>query len=113
VPWDERVQPVDFYAGGLEHVQRHHLYARFVTMALHDMGRVPFDEPFTTVRLGGLLNLAGGKMSKSRGNVVSPDDYADLAPDVLRLALLFTTTASTGPSRPYRRLNGSRGPWRT
>ena len=90
VPWDDRVQPVDFYAGGQEHVQRHHLYARFVTMALHDMGLVPFAEPFTRVRLGGLLHLAGARMSKSRGNVVSPDEYAHLAPDVLRLALLFT-----------------------
>lgn len=90
VPWDERVKPVDFYAGGYEHVQRHHLYARFVTMAMHDLGLVPFDEPFPRIRLGGLLNLAGGKMSKSKGNIVSPDDYSDLAPDVLRVALLFT-----------------------
>ena len=49
-PWDAertaRVLPVDFYAGGAEHVQRHHLYARFVTMALHDLGLVPFEEPF-------------------------------------------------------------------
>ena len=90
VAWDERVRPVDFYAGGQEHVQRHHLYARFVTMALHDIGLVPFAEPFTKVRLGGLVHLAGARMSKSRGNVVSPDNYADLGPDVLRVALLFT-----------------------
>jgi leucyl-tRNA synthetase len=100
VPWDERVQPVDFYAGGYEHVQRHHLYARFVTMAMHDVGLVPFAEPFTKIRLGGLLNLKGARMSKSRGNVVSPDDYADLSPDVLRVALLFTMPwANTGVFR--------------
>ncbi len=90
VPWDDRVRPVDFYAGGQEHVQRHHLYARFVTMALHDLGLVPFAEPFPKIRLGGLLTHSGAKMSKSKGNVIGPDDYADLGPDVLRLALLFT-----------------------
>jgi leucyl-tRNA synthetase len=90
VAWDDRVWPVDFYAGGQEHVQRHHLYARFVTMAMHDLGLVPFEEPFSRIRLGGLLTHNGAKMSKSRGNVVGPDDYADLAPDVLRVALLFT-----------------------
>ena len=90
VAWDERVTPVDFYAGGQEHIARHHLYARFVTMALHDLGLVPFAEPFPRVRLGGMLTHNGAKMSTSRGNVVGPDDYADLAPDVLRVALLFT-----------------------
>ena len=90
VAWDERVAPVDFYAGGPEHVQRHHLYARFVTMALYDLGLVPFEEPFGRVRLGGFLNSNGAKMSKSKGNVIGPDDYAHLGPDVLRLALLFT-----------------------
>ena len=93
-PWDgertARVLPVDFYAGGAEHVQRHHLYARFVTMALHDLGLVPFDEPFPRVRLGGLIAKDGVKMSKSRGNVVTPDDYIDRhGADVLRCALLF------------------------
>jgi leucyl-tRNA synthetase len=90
VAWDDRAGPVDFYAGGQEHIARHHLYARFVTMALHDMGLVPFAEPFARVRLGGMLTHSGAKMSKSRGNVVGPDDYADAGLDVLRLALLFT-----------------------
>ena len=91
-PWDaERVKPVDFYAGGPEHVQRHHLYARFVTMALHDLGLVPFEEPFPRIRLGGVIVLDGAKMSKSRGNVVSPDDLlAAYGADVTRLHLLFS-----------------------
>jgi leucyl-tRNA synthetase len=91
-PWDPtRVRPADFLAGGPEHVTRHHLYARFVTMAMHDEGLVPFEEPFPYMRLGGLLNHDGMKMSKSRGNVVSPDDYvAAHGADVLRMALLFS-----------------------
>jgi leucyl-tRNA synthetase len=100
-PWDPdrtaRVLPVDFYAGGPEHVQRHHLYARFMTMALHDLGLVPFEEPFPRIRLGGLILKAGAKMSKSRGNVVGPDDYvAAHGSDVLRCALLFTCPWETG-----------------
>jgi leucyl-tRNA synthetase len=100
-PWDiERTRrwlPVDFYAGGHEHVQRHHLYARFVTMALHDLGLVPFEEPFPCIRLGGLIVKDGAKMSKSRGNVVAPDDYIDRhGSDVLRCALLFMTPWEQG-----------------
>jgi leucyl-tRNA synthetase len=100
-PWDpERtahVLPVDFYAGGPEHVQRHHLYARFVTMALHDLGHVPFEEPFPRIRLGGVIVRDGAKMSKSRGNVVTPDDYiATYGADVLRCALLFAAPWDQG-----------------
>jgi leucyl-tRNA synthetase len=93
--WDDertrRALPVDHYAGGPEHVQRHHLYARFVTMALHDLGLVPFEEPFPRVRLGGFIVHDGTKMSKSLGNVVTPDAYIDAhGSDVLRCALLFS-----------------------
>ena len=100
-PWDaertRRVLPVDFYAGGTEHVQRHHLYARFITMALHDLGLVPFEEPFPVIRLGGLIILAGAKMSKSRGNVISPDSYLDdYGSDVLRCALMFSAPWDRG-----------------
>ncbi|MCP3998573.1 MAG: class I tRNA ligase family protein [bacterium] len=100
-PWDadrtRRVLPVDFYAGGTEHVQRHHLYARFATMALHDLGLVPFEEPFPVIRLGGLISLAGAKMSKSRGNVISPDSYIDeYGSDVLRCALMFSAPWDRG-----------------
>lgn len=98
VPWDvARARRPDFYAGGPEHVQRHHLYARFFSMALYDLGLVPFEEPFPRIRLGGLLVKEGAKMSKSRGNVVSPDDYvARHGSDVLRCALLFTCPWESG-----------------
>jgi leucyl-tRNA synthetase len=94
-PWDPGRTatwlPVDQCAGGPEHVTRHHLYARFVTMALHDQGLVPFAEPFPSLRLHGVLTMAGAKMSKSKGNVVNPDEMvAAHGADVTRLALLFT-----------------------
>jgi leucyl-tRNA synthetase len=100
-PWDDertrRVLPVDFYAGGPEHVQRHHLYARFVTMALHDLGLVPFEEPFPRIRLGGLIVLDGARMSKSRGNVITPDEFVDAhGSDALRCALLFSAPWKRG-----------------
>ncbi|MDJ0962222.1 MAG: leucine--tRNA ligase [Acidimicrobiia bacterium] len=100
-PWDTdrtaRVLPVDFYAGGQEHVQRHHLYARFTTMALHDLGLVPFAEPFPQIRLGGMIVREGAKMSKSRGNVVTPDDYIDtVGADALRCGLLFSAPWDQG-----------------
>ena len=88
--WDpERTVPVDLYAGGPEHVARHHLYARFVTMALHDLGLVGFEEPFPRLRLHGTITKDGAKMSKNRGNVVNPDDYVDRhGGDVLRVHVL-------------------------
>jgi leucyl-tRNA synthetase len=93
-PWDpqrtERMLPVDSYAGGPEHVTRHHLYARFLTRALQDLDLVPFAEPFPRLRLHGMLTKDGAKMSKSRGNVVTPDRYiADHGADVTRMYLLF------------------------
>jgi leucyl-tRNA synthetase len=94
VAWDPeltaRLLPVDMYAGGPEHVARHHLYARFVTRALHDLGLVPFAEPFPRIRLHGFLLKDGAKMSKSRGNVVVPDQYVGrVGADNLRMYLLF------------------------
>jgi leucyl-tRNA synthetase len=92
-PWDPdrtaRLLPVDLYAGGPEHVVRHHLYARFVTRALRDLGLLPFAEPFPRVRLHGFITADGAKMSKTRGNVVVPDDYIRrIGADNLRLYLL-------------------------
>jgi leucyl-tRNA synthetase len=94
VPWSPertaRMLPVDLYLGGPEHVNRHHLYARFVTMALHEAGLLPFAEPFPRLRLHGLLLKDGRKISKSRGNVIDPDAYvARVGADTLRMYLLF------------------------
>ncbi len=93
-PWGpertKRMLPVDSYAGGPEHVTRHHLYARFLTRALHDLGLLPFAEPFARLRLHGILTRDGAKMSKSRGNVVNPDrSISEHGADVTRMYLLF------------------------
>jgi leucyl-tRNA synthetase len=93
-PFDrERVAswlPVDMYFGGKEHVVRHHLYARFVTMVLHDLGHLSFAEPFKRLRLHGFLTHEGAKMSKSKGNVINPDEYIDrVGADAFRTYLLF------------------------
>jgi leucyl-tRNA synthetase len=99
--------PVDLYAGGREHVARHHLYARFVTRALYDLGLVPFTEPFPRLRLHGLLIQEGAKMSKSRGNVVNPDDYIDrVGSDNLRMYLLFCGAWEDGGDFSDRSLTG-------
>jgi leucyl-tRNA synthetase len=82
--------PVDMYIGGNEHAVLHLLYSRFLTMALHDLGLLPFEEPFKKFRAHGLIIKDGAKMSKSRGNVVNPDAYLDEhGADVFRLYLMF------------------------
>lgn len=93
-PWDaERVRrwlPVDHYAGGPEHTTMHHLYARFIVKALHDLGHLPYDEPFKRLRLHGMITKNGAKLSKSRGNVISPDGYIrQYGADVFRMYMLF------------------------
>ncbi len=86
-----KVLPVDKYVGGAEHACMHLLYARFITKALRDMGYLKFDEPFKSLTHQGLiLGPDGFKMSKSRGNVISPDDYiTTYGSDVFRLYLMF------------------------
>jgi leucyl-tRNA synthetase len=69
--------PVDSYIGGNEHAVLHLLYTRFITMVLHDMGYLDFEEPFERFRAHGLIIREGAKMSKSRGNVVVPDEYIE------------------------------------
>jgi leucyl-tRNA synthetase len=82
--------PVDSYIGGNEHAVLHLLYTRFVTMVLHDMGFLPFEEPFKRFRAHGMIIRDGAKMSKSRGNVVNPDDYiAQWGADSFRTYLMF------------------------
>ncbi|HZO24376.1 MAG TPA: leucine--tRNA ligase [Chloroflexota bacterium] len=86
----EQWLPVDMYFGGKEHVLLHHLYARFITKALHDLGHLQFDEPFRRLRLHGFLTKDGAKISKSRGNVVNPDEYVKrVGADAFRTYLLF------------------------
>ncbi len=89
--WINKMLPVDTYVGGAEHACMHLLYARFFTMALHDMGYVDFDEPFSRlVHQGVILGPDGARMSKSRGNVISPDEYIQkYGSDVLRTYLGF------------------------
>ena len=86
-----KMLPVDKYIGGAEHACMHLLYARFFTKALRDLGYLKFDEPFTSlVHQGTILGPDGFKMSKSRGNVVSPDDYVGkYGSDAFRLYLMF------------------------
>ena len=95
MPFDKekvnKMLPVDKYIGGAEHACMHLLYARFFTKALRDMGYLDFDEPFLSlVHQGTILGPDGSKMSKSRGNVISPDDYVlTMGSDVFRLYLAF------------------------
>ena len=86
-----KILPVDKYVGGPEHACMHLLYARFITKALRDMGYLKFDEPFKSLTHQGLiLGPDGLKMSKSKGNTISPDDYIkEYGADVFRMYLMF------------------------
>ncbi len=94
VPFDQtltkRWLPVDSYIGGNEHAVLHLLYSRFTTMVLHDMGHLGFEEPYKKFRAHGLIIRDGAKMSKSRGNVVVPDEFiAQWGADAFRTYLMF------------------------
>lgn len=83
--------PIDKYVGGADHAVMHLLYARFIHKALRDMGHVSTDEPFQSLtHQGMILGPDGQKMSKSKGNVVNPDDYVEkYGADIFRCALMF------------------------
>ncbi|MFH1559256.1 MAG: leucine--tRNA ligase [Patescibacteria group bacterium] len=89
--------PVDLYFGGKEHAVLHLLYARFVTMVLKDLGYIDFEEPFSKFFGHGLIVKDGAKMSKSKGNIVNPDEYIErFGADSVRLYLMFLGDARQG-----------------
>lgn len=100
-PFDkERINkwlPVNMYIGGAEHSVLHLLYARFITHVLHDLGLIDFSEPFMTFFAHGLIIKDGAKMSKSKGNIVVPDEYINkFGADSLRSYLAFIGPFSQG-----------------
>lgn len=87
---ERRWMPVDVYLGGVEHATRHLIYARFVQMALCDLGHVSHAEPYQTLMHQGLIQVDGSKMSKSKGNAVSADDVInEYGSDVFRMFMEF------------------------
>ena len=94
VPFDPEITrrwlPVQSYIGGNEHAVLHLLYSRFITMVLHDAGYLTFEEPYTRFRAHGLIIRDGAKMSKSKGNVVNPDEFIEgWGADTFRTYLMF------------------------
>jgi len=112
--------PVDTYIGGNEHAVLHLMYARFLTMALHDIGAPGvegFEEPFEKFRAHGLIIKDGAKMSKSRGNVVNPDLYLEeYGADIFRLYMMFLGPYEEGGDFRDEGISGTKrfleGVWR-
>ena len=99
--------PVDQYTGGVEHAVMHLLYARFFTKALRDLGLLDFDEPFVRLFNQGHIIFDRQKMSKSRGNVIAPDDYVrEVGADAVRCYLMFIGPWDQGGEWSDAGLNG-------
>ena len=104
----KRWLPVDHYMGGAEHAVMHLLYSRFFIKALRDMGHLEFDEPFTQLfHQGTVLGPDGQKMSKSRGNVVAPDDFVSkYGADTVRCYMMFMGPFDQGGTFKAENLEG-------
>ena len=102
--------PVDLYVGGAEHAVLHLLYARFWTKVMYDSGLIDFDEPFTKLlNQGQLMGLDGQRMSKSRGNVITPDKIAETyGTDALRVYVMFMAPFDQDVNWSMEGINGSR-----
>ncbi len=114
VPFDKEIiktwLPVDCYIGGQEHAVLHLLYARFVTMALHDLGHIEFEEPFVRFRAHGTIIRDGAKMSKSRGNVIIPDEFIErFGADTFRTYLMFLGPYEEGGDYQDEGIQGPHG----
>src|SRR5882724_10697003 len=112
-PFDQvrtrRWLPVASYIGGNEHAVLHLLYSRFIGMVLHELGHTQFDEPFAKFRAHGTIVKDGAKMSKSRGNVVIPDEYiAKWGADTFRTYLMFLGPFHEGGDFRDEGINGPR-----
>jgi leucyl-tRNA synthetase len=113
-PFDDEITkrwlPVDTYIGGNEHAVLHLMYSRFLTMVLHDLGHLEFEEPFARFRAHGLIIRNGAKMSKSRGNVIVPDPIIEsVGADAFRLYLMFLGPFEEGGDYRDEGIEGPRG----
>ncbi|MDP7469755.1 MAG: class I tRNA ligase family protein, partial [Dehalococcoidia bacterium] len=110
-PWEPEALgkwlPVDLYTGGAEHAVMHLFYSRFFTKALRDMGLIDFGEPFTRFFSQGVIVSGKAKMSKSRGNVVTPDPYVEeMGADAVRVYLMFVGPWDQGGEWDDRGISG-------
>ena len=89
--------PVDQYVGGADHANGHLMYSRFITKVLYDEGLINFDEPFQCLRHQGMVTNKGAKMSKSKENVVNPEEFTEkYGSDVFRLYMMFMGDYESG-----------------